>query len=40
MYELCALLDKEQDHSKCRRLIEELTQILERTKDGLEKKKE
>jgi hypothetical protein len=40
MYELCALLDKEQDHNKCRRLIDELTQIPERTRDGLEEKKE
>jgi len=38
MYELCALIEKEQDHDKFLRLIIELNELLERKEMRLEKR--
>lgn len=39
MYELCALIEKENDRHKFLRLIEELNQLLERKEQRLEEDK-
>ena len=38
MYELCALIEKEQDHHRFLQLIEELNDLLERQERRLEDK--
>ena len=38
MYQLCALIEKEQDHHRFLRLIEELNELLERQERRLEDK--
>ena len=36
MYQLCAMIDKEQDHDRFLQLIRELNQLLERKEHRLE----
>jgi hypothetical protein len=36
MYQLCAMIEKEQDHGKFLRLIQELNELLERKEQRLE----
>ncbi len=36
MYQLCALIEKEKDHSRFLRLINELNELLERKEQQLE----
>ena len=38
MYQLCALIEKEQDHDRFLQLIEELNDLLERQERQLEEK--
>lgn len=40
MYELCALIEKENDHHRFLKLIEELNNLLDRQEERLEKKPE
>jgi len=40
MYQLCALIEKEKDHHKFLKLIEELNELLERQEHRLENKPE
>lgn len=40
MYELCALIEKEKDHRKFLKLIEELNELLERQEERLGEKPE
>jgi len=40
MYQLCALIEKEKDHSRFLKLINELNELLERKEQQLEDKKE
>jgi hypothetical protein len=35
MYQLCALIEKEKDHHRCLKLIEELNELLERQEQRL-----
>ena len=38
MYQLCSQIEKEQDHNRFLRLIEELNNLLERQEQRLEEK--
>ncbi len=38
MYQLCALIEKEKDHHRFLKLIEELNNLLERQEQRLEEK--
>ena len=40
MYQLCALIEKEQDHHRFLKLIEELNDLLDRQERRLEEKPE
>ena len=40
MYQLCALIEREKDHSRFLKLINELNELLERKEQQLEDKKE
>jgi len=38
MYQLCAMIEKERDHTRFLQLIRELNDLLERNERGLEEK--